>query len=414
MATAVWGKWHLDIHFDVNLPTLLAPGNLPTLAAFCDITYVIFTRRADLERIERAPETAALRRLMVVDIRLFSEIDIRDPIAAHHKAWALVTEASARDGSLVLLMPPDVAWAENCFVTVVERLRRGERAVFMTYLRAESSTFVPALVARKKQGEVTNCVPPSEMVELCVRSLHPLMAAYLRDSKYFPIHSEMVLWAVPQEGFLVRVMAREMFLFDPGYFHLNNASLPIQKMKPGEASFVADSDELFAVSLAPLGKDATWHTTPRKADPIEIAGWWLTYDSPVNDFVAAQKIRWHFAPVSEAKWRAKERASDLFVRRTAAAREGMRIWQAARELQCTMASMTLALSVHTGALSRAARGRGGSIVLLPNDAAFATQRRGFLDQLFSPAQSSTLVRMLRAHHIPDVGELVEDVRLRML
>jgi hypothetical protein len=405
MATAVWGDWHLDMHFNVNMPTLLAPGNLPALAEHCDMTYVIFTRAADVERIDNAPAIEALRRVMSVEIKLLTEADLKDPIAAHHKAWNLVTEAAAADGSLVLLMPPDVAWAENCFASVVKRLKRGERATFMTYLRAEGTSFVEALLERKPKGEIVNAVPAREMVELCVRSLHPLMAAYLRDSDYFPIHPEMILWAVPGEGFAVRVLAREMFVFDPGYFHLNYASLPAKRLNAGEASFLADSDELFAVSLAPLGKDAAWHINPRRADPIEIAGWWMTYDSPVNDFMAAHKIRWHFAEVTEAKWRAKERASDLFVRRTAAAREGMRIWQVARELECSMTALALALAVHTGPLVRAARGRGGAIVLLPSDAAFAGGTS--LDYLLAPEGTTALTRLMRTHHVPDVGEAVE-------
>ena len=407
MATAVWGDWHLDMHFNVNLPTLLAPGNLPALADYCDMTYVIFTRAADVERIDAAPQIEALRQVMSVEIKLFTAADIKDPIAAHHKAWNLVTEDAARDGSLVLLMPPDVAWAENCFASVVERLKRGERATFMTYLRAEGATFVDALLKRKPEGEIANPVPPREMVELCLRSLHPLMAAYLRDSDYFPIHPEMILWAVPGEGFAVRVLAREMFIFDPGYFHLNHAALPAQSLKPGEASFLADSDELFAVSLAPLGKDVAWHVNPRRADPVDIAGWWMTYDSPVNDFMAAQKIRWHFAEVTEAKWQAKERASNLFIRRAAAAREGMRIWQAARELECSMTSLALALAVHTGPLVRAARGHGGAIVLLPSDAAFAHHRKDLLDRLLAPEGAAALTRLIRAHHIPDAGDAVQ-------
>jgi hypothetical protein len=65
-----------------------------------------------------------------------------------------------------------------------------------------------------------------------------------------------------------------------------------------------------------------------------------------------------FAEVTEAKWQAKERRAPLHSR-AAAAREGMRIWQAARELECSMTALALALAVHTGPLVRAARGHGG-------------------------------------------------------
>ncbi len=407
IVTAVWGKWHLDAHFEVNLPTLLAPGNFPALAAYCDTTYLIYTRGADFARIDTAPETAALRQIMKVEIRLLSEDDLKDPIATHHKAWGLATQQAAAEGSLALLMPPDVAWSENAFSSVVARLKQGKRAIFMTYLRAESTTFIEALLARKPKGGLVNAVPAREMVELCVRSLHPLMAAYLRDSAYFPIHPEMILWAIPGEGFALRVLAREMFIFDPGRYQFNAVALPAQSLPPDEFAFLTDSDDLFAVSLATLGKDVGWHVNAHKADPVEIGGWWLAYDSPANDAMASQRIRWHFAPVTEKAWRAKERGADLFVRRAAGVREGLKAWQAARELGCSMASLGLSLAVHTGPFARAVRGRGAAIILLPSDEAFARSGKDCFDRLLTPEASRTLTRLIRAHHLPDVGDAVE-------
>jgi hypothetical protein len=407
MVTAVWGKWHLDMHFNVNLPTLLAPGNLPALAEQCEMTYYIFTRKADFRRVDTAPETEVLRQIMSVEIRWLDEADLKDPIATHHKAWNQAIREAAANGSLALLMPPDVAWADNSFASIVKRLKNGARAIFMTYLRAESSSFVEALLERKPDGEIVNRVPPQEMVELCVRSLHPLMAAYLRDSDYFPIHPEMILWAVPGEGFAVRVLAREMFIFDPRCVEFNAVSLLAQPLGEETMSFMADSDELFAVSLATLGKDVAWHVNAHKADPVEIAGWWLTYDSPVNDFMVSQKIRWHFAPVTEEKWRAKERGCDLFVRRVALTREGMRIWQAMCELECTNASLALSLAVHTGVFQRGARGRGGAIVLVPSDAAFAREENTYFERLLTPEGAQMLAKLIRAHHIPDAQDAVE-------
>jgi len=405
MATAVWGDWYIDLYLDVNLPTLLAPGNLPALARYAEITYVIFTRAADSARIDAAPQIALLRRMMDVEIRLLADGDLEDPIGTHHRCWKMATEQAERKGSFVLLLPPDTCWSENSFASVVRRLERGERAIFMTYLRAESTTFVKALLERRDAGSVGLAVPPQEMVELCVRSLHPLMAAYLRQSDYFPTHSEMMLWAVPQEGFAARIFAREMFLYNPGELNLNPAALAARPLQPGAASFITDSDELFAVSLAPLGKDIAWHLHPRKADPVDMAGWWLSYDSPANDFLVGHKVRWHFAPTTETKWRAVEFGADLFVRRAAAIRECMRLWQAARELECSTAALILATAAHTGSAARAARGRGPAIVFMPSDVAFAGPQDP-LQWLLAPGNKRELVHLLRAHYMPDAGAVV--------
>ncbi len=205
----------------------------------------------------------------------------------------------------------------------------------------------------------------------------------------------------------MRVLAREMFIFDPSYFQsqFRFASGPSPQVGGGVIPGRQRRDVCRIAGH--LGKDVSWHISAHKADPLEIAGWWLNYDSPVNDSIASQHIRWHFAPVTEEKWRAKERAADLFVRRAAAAREGMRVWQAARELECSRASLALSLAVFTGSLARAVRGRGAAIVLLPSDFAFARSGSGFHDGLLTPEGASALTRLIRAHHIPDVGDVAE-------
>ncbi len=403
MVTAVWGDWHLRMLFEVNLPTLLAEGNLPALARSCRITYLIFTQRSDRKRLEAAPQIRALREFMDVQIELLDQKDLDNPIAAHHKAWNIAVKRARHEGQLILLMPPDVAWSNNAFSTVGDRLVEGHKAIFMTYMRAVTDGFVPALLARANPSELEISVTPQDMVQLCLQNLHPLMAAYLRSSDHFPYHPEMILWTVPGEGVLARVLAREMFLFDPAHFAFNEVSLPAHRLDPVEICFIADSDDLFAVSLAPLGKDVAWHLHPRLPDPIEIGGWWLEYDSPVNDYVVDHRIRWHFTPITEEKWRARERGSDLFLRRTAVVREGIRLWHAARQLGCTKAGPVLALAIHTGALARAARGRGPALVFLPSDSALAKVPATRLNHLLSPSGSADLSALIRGSYVPDFG-----------
>lgn len=406
MVTAVWGQWHLNAHLSINLPTLLAPGNLPTLAGLCDIHYLIFTRPDDVERISAAPEINALRPLMSIEIKVLSAADIENPIAGHHKAWEQAQEQAVRARCLLLLMPPDVAWADNSFATVGRLIAAGHRAIFMTYLRVESESFIRTIHERR-QDHLVLSVSSRDMVRLSLECLHPLMAAYLHDSEYFPVHPEMILWAVPGEGVAVRVLAREMFLFDPSRYPVNQAALPRNRIPPEEMVFLSDSDAFYGVSLTPLGKDSSWYVVPRTADPVEVGGWWLAYDSPVNDLISAQKVRWHFAPTTD-RWQAVERRADRFVRTAAAVREGIRLWRAARRLGCSAAAPFIALAIHTGVFARAVRGRGTALVFLPNDKAIATLDILELENLTKPAGKRRLGRLMRAHFVPDAPDEGDD------
>ncbi|MEM8811414.1 MAG: hypothetical protein AAGF59_02260 [Pseudomonadota bacterium] len=395
ITTAVWGAWHTDIHLNVNLPTLLAEGNLPALADDFRVRYRIYTRKEDYETLDFHPAVEALRDAHIqVEFELMPPEILKDPIAAHHFAWNEATKSAKERGEYLLLMPPDVAWAGRSFVSVAERVKRGEKAVFMTYLRTDDAGFLPEIRARRGDDLILD-VSQEDMVGICMRHLHPLMAASFRDSDFFPIHPEMILWPVPGEGVAVRVLAREMFLFDPSWFDLNKAALPDRRFEPGEASFITDSDELFAVSFAEVGKDVQWHILPKRAEPMEIAPWWLTYDSRSNDFMAAQKIRWHFKPVTERAWRQVEAGADLWVRRIAAVREGLRIWQVAQTRGCRKAGEVLSVLINTGAVARAIGRRDDAIIFLPRDAAFGSENGERVEQALEECDVKTLVEVAR-------------------
>jgi hypothetical protein len=400
IVTAVWGDWHVSKFLEVNLPTLLAAGNFPALAAQCDVSYVIFTSNADAARVRNSAQVGALSRLMRVEFRTISAHSMRSPIEAHHEYWGKAIERAKKDASFVLLMPPDVAWSDGSFSHVGRLLAQGKRAIFMTYLRAESESFSQAIQKRQRVGETAISVSGAELVELCLRALHPLMAAYVRESRTFPMHPEMMLWPVEGEGVLCRMLAREMFVYSPEDVRLNEYRLADSRIALGDMEIVRDSDNLFAVSLAPFEKESNWYADRGMVDVEAVGDWWLDYDSWINDYVAGAKLRWHFRPVTESQWRARELGADVFLRRAAASREGRRTWRAARTAACTGASRLVAVATQAGLMPHVMRGRGGAHVFLPSNGALAALGKDNFDHLQSAVGERDLTRLMRAHFVP--------------
>lgn len=405
IATAVWGDWHLGIFLDVNLPTLLEPGNLPVLARQHRPHYRIQTRVADVPRIRASPSFERLSALMPVDLEIIPDRDLEDPIAAHVAAWRESIDAARKAGRFIVLMPPDVLWSAGSLGHVSAMLQVGKRAIFVPFLRVTSNGFLPDFRSRYGGGDGPIAIPGQELVGFCFDHIHPLMGAYLRDSRYFPSHAEMVLWAVEGEGLSVRSLARELFAFDTGAISLSPAQLIEDPMDPALLHMPADSDLLFGVSLAPLGKDARWHLSAWQLVSLDLAQWWLTYDSPVNDYVAGIRLRWHERPISEAVWRVREMAGDLLIRRAAIEREGLRLvaWMGADEHadQLLQVSQLASLVVLNGVLARALRGlprtRGTEVVVcLPEDAALDSVWITVWPRLLSSAGRG-LERFLRDH-----------------
>lgn len=403
VATAVWGDWHISRLLELNLPTLLARGNFPALARTCELEYIVYTSAADLPRLRAAPQVQALQALVKLEFQTISARALQAPIEAHHEYWADATERAKRAGSYILLMPPDVAWSDGSFAHVGRLLEAGKSAIFMTYLRAESESFGAALGARRSAGEMSLSVSGQDLVGIALRTLHPLMAAYLRDSEHFPIHPEMMLWAVPGEGLLCRMLAREMFVYDPARVVLNESNLLDSAMDTAAMHVIDDSDDLFGVSLAPADKEFAWYRWPRSADADEIADWWHGYDSWANDFIAAARLRWHQRPVSERAWRAKEAASDLFLRRAAVLREGRYLWRTARSQSCGVSARLIATAAASGVLARAAAGRGGGVVFLPVNRAYWDIPAGAIERMHAVEGAASLRRFLHAHLLPNEG-----------
>ena len=118
MTTAVWGDWHISAHLGINLPTLLAAGNLPVLARRCQMTYRLYTRPSDVWRLTASPVMQEIARLMQVEVETLSEDRLADPIAAHQWAWEQAQNAARATGQFILFLPPDVAWADGSFASI--------------------------------------------------------------------------------------------------------------------------------------------------------------------------------------------------------------------------------------------------------------------------------------------------------
>ena len=128
-------------------------------------------------------------------------VDLTNPIAAHHQVWMWGIEKAKKTGQLILLMPPDVVWSNGSFRTIGNRLKDGHRNILMTFMRAEETGFEESILALRQPDSLDLELSGEELVSLSIRSLHPLMAAYLHDSEHFPIHPEMIFWPV-KDGLL--------------------------------------------------------------------------------------------------------------------------------------------------------------------------------------------------------------------
>ncbi len=407
-STAVWGPWHTSVFLEVNLPSLLASGNLEAFARRHKVVYRIQTSREDAASIEASP--AYQRARQIVDCEIVARAIHRtvDPIGMHHMLWRQAIDGARRAGAMVLLIPPDVIWSNGAFGHIADLAAAGNRAIFMTYVRVVSETAVPA-VRQTFQDPSTGVIDATSraLVDLAMRHIHPLTLTYVRDSPNFPIHPEFILWPVAEEGYLMRVLVREMFAYDPGYLGLNEQALPAHRPNPADVHYITDSDDLFSLSLAPLTKDVEWYAKPQRLDTLSLGAWWLRYDSPANDLSATQYFYIHPGERTPEKWRAAELQSDALIKRVAGTREVLRLLSALRANDLAYAEQVLAMALVETRLSRVVGSLGTSATILLPDAA-ATYRWLFDEEhgLSEQATGHELMRRSLDHVIAGPLDLV--------
>lgn len=399
LVTSVWGEWHTDVFLRLNLPSLLSPRNLPALAVTHALSYVVFTTDRDRARLDAAPIFRRLQSLVSVTFERIADSEIRHAVQTQQRVWWKAIEHVNRLGTHLFFLPPDIVWSEASMAHIGAAMANGRHIVIVPWtVRVVSETFQPAIAAFLGSDRGVAGIGSRDLVRMTLEHLHPLIAAYKKDSPVFPRHPEMLVEAVHGQGLLLRLLASIPTVYKPSAIPLNENKLVVGNFRDDEIYVPGDSDEVFVASLAPLGKDFTFIERPRRADPVSIGQWWLGYPSASNDLLVRTSYRIHDGPIDPQAWRSAERAFDHFLRRCVIAREGLEVWRTVRKrLECSIAAETIAGALQTGALARTVRGDGARLVLLPVNEAFAAIPVDRLDRLMSFEGRFDLVRLMRSH-----------------
>lgn len=401
-ATVTWGKWHTGVFLDVNLSSLLTEGNLPAFAKQHEVRYRIFTSKRDKKIIQAHPAFKEASKIVPFEFIECRLDNVPDPIGMHHALWRRSIEDARKAERFILFVPPDVIWSRDAFGNIANHFTSGKKAVFITYMRVISETCMPAVLATYGNGEGPAIdISARDMVGIVFDHIHPLCLTYTRESPNFPIHPEFILWPIPGEGYLMRVLVREMFAYDPRQIDLNQAALPAHTLDPDEIHFVTDSDELFAISLAPLLKDLNWYVRPQKLDPIKVASWWLTYDSPANDLASAQDLQMHRSDMTEALWARASREADNLIARLQGSREILRIVSGMDENEDAVARQLAFLMLGNGKWSRLARQLPPSTFFVPEDATLVQWLADRETEIGSDMSKRAIWNLFREHTVSE-------------
>src|SRR5579863_8544235 len=144
----IWGKSYVDRFVGVALPTLLAPGNLPALAAETDLEALILTTQSTIPHFEKQKAILALNtvckvRFLAIDDLIVEALYGVTLTLAY--ARGILESGAAQTETYFVFMNADFALADGSLQTLAEKIAEGHPCILGPSLRACSELVHPIL-----------------------------------------------------------------------------------------------------------------------------------------------------------------------------------------------------------------------------------------------------------------------------
>lgn len=368
--TAVWGGWHREAFLTANLPSLLAPRNLPLVSASHHISFEVYTSSADAPVIAAAESYRRISELASCKIRELSTEALSGGTDASQPIWKMALDDPSAEIAPIGLMAPDMVWADDAIERLMSCFAAGKRALYMTVLRVIEESFMPAISATSEFRKVdgTLVIPPRRLAQLAIEHFHPLHIASIPDCPHRIFHFEHFFFPVSRHALLARTLSSHCLAIDPGYYEINKYFSPSSLEDIDRIEFAAGVDGVFGVSLTPLMKDLGWYEERQpNYDSNFVGKWSYTFFNPVHEPLSQTKFPFYAESPSEREWQAAETRSDDTVQRAQLAFELVRLWHTlGQESGDEEAAKLLALAIVVGKVADRWRLKGPATLFMPS------------------------------------------------
>lgn len=382
LAKCVWGESYVRTMLDYNLPSLLAAGNLPAIAAAHDVEHVIYTTRADAAVI--AADPAHQRLAEVLPVR-FEDIDGDDGIGygAVIRRMNAIHDRILRDcrrrKAIWLFDQPDHVWADGALSYLVKRTAAGARCCVFPAIRTVAEQAAPALAAFRRAEDGSISAPMPALVRIALDHMHIHDMARVWGPETATIWPHHVSWRVASHALLRRAFFYQPFTIAPGDAHVEpERSVDMHYLDrafpdPESLDFITDSDDFFVLEIS-----TQFHVIDPNSHPLNlplVAAWASAHAGAYQRACFGKAIRIHAEPIPERRWRRMERHTARIHAAVLAAARLHRLHDWLRSNGRLIAARLLGRALRDDAALRQGGRQGGlpemATVLLPPDSSLA-------------------------------------------
>jgi hypothetical protein len=257
----VWGYRFVRQFLEVGLPTLLAPGNVPALAAALPTRFIILSRLEDEDFIRHHPAFQRLREVCETEIRLIDHL-----ITGSNYSTTITlgyTEAVRAAGNDMLdtcffFLVSDYIMADGSLASALKRMMDGRSGVLVGNFQVALEDALPWLQEQLNRSPDVLAIPPRELLRWAFNHLHP---ATLANTVNLPLshnkHTNRLFWRVDGSTLLARFYLMHMLCIRPETTEFTvGASCDysfIPELCPsGNVEVITDSDDYLVIEMQPV------------------------------------------------------------------------------------------------------------------------------------------------------------------
>ncbi len=283
--TAIWGARYIEEFARVSLPSYLAPGNLPLVAAENDLEVLILTTSESRATFDEMPifgrlaQLCTVRYLLIDDLITSGNYGVTLTLAY---ARGIQDSGEAQTETTFVFMNSDFVLADGSLRGMVDKLREGHRCVMAPSLRARAEITLPLLADAVDQETQTLVMTPREMVRLTFDHLHPTVIAKTATQNFVTCSTHnQIYWQVDRNTLLARYHLIFMLAIRPEVpmpavnSYCDYGFVP-ELVPSGEFTIMDDSDDFYMLELQPSWQEKQFvHCGPSTPEKIasELSVW---------------------------------------------------------------------------------------------------------------------------------------------
>jgi hypothetical protein len=301
-----WGYSYVRQFLEYSLPTMLAPGNIPALAAALPTEFIILTSADDEPFIIEHPTFKQLAsncqtRIHTID-HLISDGNYSTTITlAYTEAVREVGEEMT--DTCFLFLVSDYILADGSFANVLKRMQQGRSAVVAGNLQVVRESALPWLQERLAGNESSLCLQPRELMQWALNNLHPLVLANIVNLPFsHNTDSNRLFWRVDSNTILGRFYLLHMLCVRPEVedFVIGSScdySFIPEMCPSGNVDIITDSDEYLVIEMQARSHESKF-LRPGPFEKIPLAKSLSEWTTSVHRGNAKHSIFFHAAEIS--------------------------------------------------------------------------------------------------------------------